>query len=757
MPRDNQLMSNAGCQPTRRQFLEGAGLLAAVAMMGQSGLGQAETQTAIPWYRRTYRWGQTNITEADIGRYDIAWWRQYWKRTATQGVIINAGGIFAYYPSKFPLHRRAQGLGDRDLYGELAAAAHADGLVVLARMDSSKAHADFYRAHPDWFARESGGRPYRSGELYVACINGPYYEQYLPDVLREIIERSHPEGFADNSWSGLDRGSICYCDNCAKRFGQSLPKAHDWDDPVYRKWIEWSYQRRVEIWDFFNRVTRETGGADRLWVGMNSGSVSGQSRSFREVREICSRSKIVLLDHQSRSDLGGFADNAITGKLIHGALGWDKLVPESMPMYQAGRPTFRLSAKPAPEARMWMFCGFAGGIQPWWHHISAYHEDRRAYHTAEPVMKWHQENQKYLVDREPVATIGVVWSQRNTDYFGRDNPEELGDQPWRGFTQALVRARIPFVPVNADDIAREAPKLAALILPNIGAMSDFHVAAIRKFVESGGGIVATGQTSFYDQWGDPRADFALADLFGVAGGKPDRATANAARHTYLRIKVEHRAKVEGPHVSGEPVDDSPRHPALAGFDETDILPFGGTLRPLKVKSNATALLTFVPSFPAFPPETAWMRTPSTDIPGLIVNEGGRGRVAFLPADIDRRFAIDNLPDHGNLLANLVRWAAKGDLPLEVRGHGLVDCELYRQPGRMILHVVNLTSAGTWRAPVDELIAIGPLRLRVRLADDVRPKTKKMLVAQRSEGAKIEDGWAVFELGSVLDHEVVVIE
>ena len=83
----------------------------------------------LPWYRRTYRWGQTNITEADPPRYDIAWWRGYWKETEVQGVIINAGGIYAYYPSRFPLHRRAAALGDRDLYGELARAAHEDGLV----------------------------------------------------------------------------------------------------------------------------------------------------------------------------------------------------------------------------------------------------------------------------------------------------------------------------------------------------------------------------------------------------------------------------------------------------------------------------------------------------------------------------------------------------------------------------------------------------------------------------------------------------
>ena len=88
-----------------------------------------------------------------------------------------------------------------------------------------------------------------------------------------------------------------------------------------------------------------------------------------------------MLDHQRRSAEGGFQENGNAGKLSHGLLGWDKLMPESMAQYQAGTPTFRVAAKPAAEARMWMLEGFAGGIQPWWHFISAYHEDRRQYRT----------------------------------------------------------------------------------------------------------------------------------------------------------------------------------------------------------------------------------------------------------------------------------------------------------------------------------------------------------------------------------------
>ncbi|SPF39950.1 conserved exported hypothetical protein [Candidatus Sulfopaludibacter sp. SbA4] len=506
-----------GGNMNRRDFVQNAAAAALAAAVPAPSQQRAGSTT--PWYLRTYRWGQTNITEKDPVQYDIPWWREYWKRTEVQGVIVNAGGIVAYYPSKFPLHHRAEFLNGRDLFGELTEAAHRDGIVVMARMDSSRTAEDFFKAHPDWFARTADGGPYRAADRYTTCINSPYYDEYLPSILREIIERSHPEGITDNSWAGLGRGSICYCDNCERKFraraGQPVPRRANWDDPAYRQWITWSYHRRVEIWELNNRITQAAGGPDCIWSGMNSGSVSAQASSFRDMKEICSRAHIVMLDHQRRDDATGFQQNGDTGKLVHGVLGWDKLAPESMAMYESGRTNFRVASKPAAEARMWMIEGLAGGIEPWWHHIGAYHEDRRMYHTAEPVMKWHKANEAYLVNRRPVATVGMVWSQRNTDFYGRENAAEMVDAPYEGFAQALIRARIPYLPVNAGDIDREAPNLAVLILPNTGGLSDEQCAAIRRFVERGGSLIATGDSTRYDEWGDGRTDFALADLLRV--------------------------------------------------------------------------------------------------------------------------------------------------------------------------------------------------------------------------------------------------
>jgi len=788
----------------------GAAALGASASKGQSA--------GVPWYARCYRWGQTNITEKDPERYDVEWWREQWKRTALQGVEMNAGGIVAYYPSKFPLHRRAQFLGNRDLLGELVDAAHRDGLAALARMDSSRLAEDFFRAHPDWFARTAGGQPVRTGDDYIPCINSPHREEYIPGILREIIERYRPEGFADNSWAGMGRDTICYCDNCARRFrdqkGKALPKAADWKDPVYRDWVRWSYARRLEIWELNNRVTKAAGGPDCIWVGSNHAVLASQSNTFRDTREIAKRTPLMLMDNQSRKDGGGFWQNTDDARYVHGLVGWNNFVLESMAMYQHGNGYFRVTSNPPAEARLWMLSGIAGGFQPKYHHIGADSLDRRMYQTAVPVMQWHKKNERYLVNRTPVATAGVVWSQSSFDFYGRDSAVVLAETPYRGMLHALYRTRIPCLPIHVDDIEGEADRLAVLVLPNVGSMSDQQCADVRRFVERGGSLIATGVTSLYDGDGEPRADFGLASVFGahLQGPAPDRMFAMAAApgaegargrgpggaaggraggggggrggrggaaagaggptsalfasgglgrgpatvHSYLRLRPELRASVFGPHISGEPHDSGVRHPTLAGFEETNLLPFGGSLIALGVDPDRSVLCTYVPPFPQLPTDAVWMRQERTDLPGLIVGSYGKGKVAFLPADLDRRYGLDPIPDHGRLLGNLLRWTAGDNLPFTVEGTGIFGTYLYRQENRLILHLVNATGADNQKALVEEYVAIGPLKVTVKLPDGVKGHSLKPLVSERPLRFRVAQSVA-FEIPQLIDHEVVVIE
>jgi hypothetical protein len=129
----------------------------------------------------------------------------------------------------------------------------------------------------------------------------------------------------------------------------------------------------------------------------------------------------------------------------------------------------------------------------------------------------------------------------------------------------------------------------------------------------------------------------------------------------------------------------------------------------------------------------------------------------MPADLDRRYAREHLPDHARLLANVVRWAAADSIPLSIEGTGLLDCHLYQQPGRMILHIVNLTSEATWRAPLDELIRVGPFTVGVRLPTPLARAGARLLVTGGERPVTISGRTATMTIESILDQEVVVLE
>ncbi|SED49625.1 alpha-amylase family protein [Ruania alba] len=721
-----------------------------------------------PWYRTSRRWGQTNLVEIDPERYDDAWWRRYWRDTRIDGVIVNAGGIVAYYPSEFELHHRAVGISEQnDLYGRIVASARDEGLAVVARMDSNRVAEDFFIAHPEWMARDADGEPYRAADKWITCVNSGYYNDYLLQVLAEITRRSAPDGFADNSWAGLPRDRICYCENCARIFreakGSPLPAQIDWSDPTYRDWVRWNYDRRVEIWELNNKATQAAGGEHCIWMGMLSGDQKHAANRFNDQRRILRGSPFAMLDHQFRWFGESFHQNAEAGKRIHELVGWDAVMPESMPMYSLGRPAFRVAAMPKAEAQLWSANGFAGGIQPWWHHIGSHHEDRRQYSTAPEIFQWHEKNEDVLFDRTPVADVGVVWSTDNTDFFGRDQIEERTASPYRGAITALVQAGLTYVPVHADDIHTTASRFSVLLLPNVGAMGDAQLEAVREFHAAGGSVVATGETSLFTEDGERRDDYGLADVLGVTAGESthgdwrgtDVNMETAGNHTYLRLLPARNSDGGGTDVK---VRRPARHSALDGFDDTDIVPFGGYLRESRVLDGFETLATFIPRFPIYPPETSWMSTPETSIPALVVSERGESRTVMVLADLDRCGDRDQQPDARALLARVVRWAIGEESKVSAKTPGGVAVNAYAQPGRTIVHLTNSLATTNLAARQDHLYPVGPIEVRITRPEPASAvKSAALRVAEAAATAK-EDGDAIVVTVDVVKaHEVVVID
>ena len=703
--------------------------------------------TETPWYRRVKRWGQTNLTEDDPARHNLDFWREQWKRTEIQGVIVNCGGIVAYYPSRYGLQYRAATLGDGDYYREFAEAAEAEGLTVVARMDVNRATEEFYRAHPDWFCVDKDGVPMTSQGRFFSCVTGDYYKKYIPAVLTEIVERYHPAGFADNSWKGVGRDRICYCRNCRERFfrdtGLPLPEKPDFEDPVYRKWIRWSMGIRTENWELFNETTKSAGGPDCLWFGMINADPTDPS--LADVKELLERSEFVFTDHQSRDSLNGFEQNHENGDLLHLASREDLIIPESLANYVRGDRTFRLSANPYEETRMWTVSGAAGGISPWYHHVGGGTRDRRQFETPVPFFRWHAANEEWLYGRENLANVAVAWSQDNAVFYGRDQVKERVAYPWRGFLSALHEDRIPFLPLNTRDLLRYRGRYDTLILPDMEALSEKEIESVLELIEEGKNLVVTGLPGILDENGEEREEPPILKALGLCfTGEVEGSFLSQPSsweyplaHTYLVLPEE-------------------RGPLLRGFEETGILGFGGGIRRMLSEGPLAPSGGYIRPFPIFPPEFSWIReTDETLHPFFTGTLKSGSRVVYLAADIDRCAGRSRLPDHLTLLADAVRYAAGGAFPLAVEGPGYIDTAIFRKGRARIVHLVNLSFANV-TGYCHRILPVCGLGVRVPAEGETRLRVKPLVSGSPEREIAAREGVFEIPVERIDDFEVLVL-
>ena len=75
---------------TRREFVQGASLLAAWAQMG---LGAPANPG---WFDRPMRWAQLAFVEDDPGNYDPKFWLDYFRRIHADAACLSAGGCVAF-------------------------------------------------------------------------------------------------------------------------------------------------------------------------------------------------------------------------------------------------------------------------------------------------------------------------------------------------------------------------------------------------------------------------------------------------------------------------------------------------------------------------------------------------------------------------------------------------------------------------------------------------------------------------------------
>ncbi len=99
-----------------------------------------------------------------------------------------------------------------------------------------------------------------------------------------------------------------------------------------------------------------------------------------------------------------------------------------------------------------------------------------------------------------MATVGMLYSEQTQRFYGGAKHQENT----RDHDQYLDASYID--------------QFKLLVLPNIAALSDKQCQQIKDYEDRGGSIIATFETSLYNEKGEKRNDFGLRDLLGVSFG-----------------------------------------------------------------------------------------------------------------------------------------------------------------------------------------------------------------------------------------------
>jgi hypothetical protein len=252
--------------------------------------------------------------------------------------------------------------------------------------------------------------------------------------------------------------------------------------------------------------------------------------------------------------------------------------------------------------------------------------------------------------------------------------------------------------------------------------------------------LATFETGLYDEWGNQRNDFALADIFDV------------------HLKPGYK----GPTGQIFYASIESHHEIVNEFRDLDRLPGGEFYIP--VQAPGKHILNIVPPFPNGIPEMVYPyprkelsnANQVIDNPALIVREKGKSRLVYFPTDIDKNVWARGSVDLSRLLQDAVRWMMNGNENVTVTGDGYVEVFAWETEPGFAIHVLNYNNPNMTRASLRKYYPIGEQKVRMQLPAGVTIGKAELLRAACPLTFKQTGNMVEFTIPSITDFEIAAL-
>ena len=620
---------------------------------------------ATPWWKQPLRVLQTNLQVADTPLMDPEKIALETEQMHANALVVNMGGIYAWYQSKVPFHHINEYLPTQfDLLERLIAACHRRNIRVIGRFDFSKAEDRVSQLHPEWFIRNPDGtrraygmeRPGNWSILYMTCSNAGYRnDEVAVPVLKEAVSSYDIDGVFLNA-PGYD---YCTCPACREKYqrlyGKPLPirtsdengeetygrmpppPEMDPDFPgiCYRDNISRMYQAiksvrpEVPLILYYSCSAKENlqqrlETADMLCCEAQD----VLSRKWSDIPPMWYPTLIMKYGRTQPND----------GKnpfgIIHSCPGMD----------------WRHTGLPPAEYASWLRqIPAAGGSI--WHSVTGFADtitDKRILDTITAL------------DAD-IATI-------ETDMHGaREHSDVLllwnGETSY-GWVQLFVNTQTQFDLCTPGILSRE--KLAqypVVVVPDEYPLTEASAAMLCEYARQGGKLVVEGTTD--------KQLLPFADLLGI---DPFVYTSEELTACYWQFEPEGKCLQQQ-------------------LEHTPILPHRGVTAYTRAKEGTRVLATLIPPFAPLnavgaPPERASMLVKHTDIPLCTMNSCEKGVAVMLPFRLSALAYKHRLTDFYRVWNNLANMLLGGQRTLRMDMVQGIITNVYTKADTMLVHMVN---------------------------------------------------------------------
>ncbi len=279
-------------------------------------------------------------------------------------------------------------------------------------------------------------------------------------------------------------------------------------------------------------------------------------------------------------------------------------------------------------------------------------QDRQALDAARPVSHWLARNERYFVGQESAARVLLL---------GRPSQGAPGGHnPYRGMFRVLSEEHIPFA--VADDLGWMGKRAFDLVIA-----TNWAPAELDRYVRDGGRLLMSCPSP------PPMNLGPVLDHWKAVQG-------------YLRIRD---------------------HSLFPSLKRTELIMLNGDFLELKAES----ILTLVPPSMFGPPELVHVDMKDTDKPGLILQDYGKGEVAYIPWDVSGLYYLHSLPAHRGLIRDLIDHLLPHGRQVKTNAHPLVEMTFMQQRGRHLMHFINLS--GHSQTAYFDAIPMSDIRVRMR--------------------------------------------